>query len=85
MIEIELKANAFLHNMVRNIVGTLLEVGLGKEPISYVKTVLDSKDRTKGGITAPPQGLYLYNVEYPEALTPQFAIGAPSFEEEHSK
>ena len=85
MIEIELKANAFLHNMVRNIVGTLLEVGLGKEPISYVKTVLDSKDRTKGGITAPPQGLYLYNVEYPEVLTPQFAIGAPSFEEEHSK
>lgn len=72
LIEIELKANAFLHNMVRNIVGTLLEVGLEKAPPEYVKNVLESRDRTKGGITAPPQGLYLYNVEYPDDVTPQF-------------
>lgn len=80
VIEIELKANAFLHNMVRNIVGTLLEVGLGKEHISYVKTVLDSRDRTKGGITAPPQGLYLYHVEYPDNIAPQFSIFQPEFQ-----
>lgn len=72
LIEIELKANAFLHNMVRNIVGTLLEVGLGKEPPEYIKKVLESLDRTKGGITAPPQGLYLYNVEYPDGIAPEF-------------
>lgn len=72
LIEIELKANAFLHNMVRNIVGTLLEVGLERKPPQYVEAVLKSLDRTTGGITAPPQGLYLYNVEYPEAIAPQF-------------
>ena len=72
LIEIELKANAFLHNMVRNIVGTLLEVGLEKESPDYVKRVLESLDRTKGGITAPPQGLYLYNVEYPDEVAPDF-------------
>lgn len=74
VIEIELKANAFLHNMVRNIVGTLLEVGLEKEPASYVQKVLESLDRRTGGMTAPPQGLYLYHVEYPQALTPDFSI-----------
>ncbi len=79
LIEIELKANAFLHNMVRNIVGTLLEVGLGKEDPEYIKNVLESLDRTKGGITAPPQGLYLYNVEYPDDVTPQFETQSPTF------
>lgn len=79
MIEIELKANAFLHNMVRNIVGTLLEVGLQRKKTEYVKMVLDSLDRTKGGITAPPQGLYLYNVEYPEAVRPQFELSETRF------
>lgn len=59
MIEIELKANAFLHNMVRNIVGTLLEVGLQRKKPEYVKMVLDSLDRTKGGITAPLKD-YIY-------------------------
>lgn len=79
LIEIELKANAFLHNMVRNIVGTLLEVGLGKEDPEYIKNVLESLDRTKGGITAPPQGLYLYNVEYPDDVAPQFETQSATF------
>ena len=79
LIEIELKANAFLHNMVRNIVGTLLEVGLGKEEPQYIKDVLESLDRTKGGITAPPQGLYLYNVEYPDNVAPQFEANNATF------
>ena len=74
LLEIELKANAFLHNMVRNIVGTLLEVGLGKEEIIYPQRVLESLDRTQGGITVPPQGLHLYQVEYPEAINPQLML-----------
>lgn len=57
-------ANAFLHHMVRNIVGTLLEVGQGRKPIDWVKTVLESKDRRQAGVTAPPQGLYLSEVGY---------------------
>lgn len=79
LIEIELKANAFLHNMVRNIVGTLLEVGLEKEMPDYVKKVLESRDRTMGGITAPPQGLYLYNVEYPDEIQPNFTNHTSNF------
>lgn len=71
-ITVEIKANAFLHHMVRNIVGTLLEVGRGKEPVTYVADVLASRDRTQGGITAPPQGLYLYKVGYPEDKAPNF-------------
>ena len=65
VIEIEIKANAFLHHMVRNIAGNLIEIGRGKFPPIFMKEVLDSRDRTKGAMTAPPQGLYLYEVEYP--------------------
>jgi tRNA pseudouridine38-40 synthase len=58
-IHIEIEADGFLYNMVRNIVGTLVDVGCGRRPISHAKDALDSKDRTKAGMTAPPQGLYL--------------------------
>ncbi len=74
LITIDLIANAFLHHMARNIVGTLLEVGRGKEPIEYVKKVLESQDRTKGGMNAPPQGLSLQQVRYPQLLTPKFSL-----------
>ncbi len=73
-IVLEIKANAFLHHMVRNIVGTLLEVGRGREPIAYVEKVLASRDRTQGGITAPPQGLYLMEVGYPKTKAPNFDL-----------
>ena len=63
---IEVRANAFLHNMVRNIVGTLVEVGRGKRPPEWIAEVLASLDRRKAGMTAVPYGLYLYRVEYPE-------------------
>jgi len=57
-------ANGFLKQMVRNVVGTLVEVGRGKESVSYVKAALDAKDRKKAGPCAPPEGLCLMEVVY---------------------
>jgi tRNA pseudouridine38-40 synthase len=59
-----LGANAFLRHMVRNIVGTLVEVGRGRFTPDEVKAILDARDRTRSGPTAPPQGLYLVKVIY---------------------
>ena len=64
-IEIGIEADAFLQHMARNIVGTLVEVGLGRFSPDEVKGMLESLDRTKAGRTAPPQGLYLVQVYYP--------------------
>lgn len=66
LIFIDVSANAFLQHMVRNIVGVLIEIGSGKQPIEWASQVLASKDRTEGGVTAPPYGLYLRKVDYPE-------------------
>lgn len=63
---IEIMANAFLHHMVRNIAGVLMAVGSGRKPLSWVEEVLLAKDRRMGAETAPPYGLYLVAVEYPE-------------------
>lgn len=64
MIIMEIKANAFLHHMVRNIVGVLMDVGSGEKPASWVREVLQAKDRSAASITAPPFGLYLVAIEY---------------------
>lgn len=69
-IVIELTANAFLHHMVRNMVGVLLPIGEGLKPIHWAREVLLARDRTLAGITAPPDGLYLVGVEYP----PRFGL-----------
>ena len=61
----DLNANAFLQHMVRNIAGCLIEIGSGKRDVDWLADVLVAKDRTKAGITAPPNGLYLAGVEYP--------------------
>ncbi|MBO8158073.1 tRNA pseudouridine(38-40) synthase TruA [Thermosyntropha sp.] len=61
---LEIEADGFLYNMVRIIVGTLVEVGKGTYSSEYVKEIIESKDRNKAGATAPPQGLYLVKVEY---------------------
>lgn len=66
LILFDIKANAFLHHMVRNIVGVLLAIGSEKYPVSWAKEVLNAKDRRAGGVTAHPQGLYLVEVEYPK-------------------
>jgi len=63
-ILLDIKANAFLHHMVRNIVGTLIKVGKGEQDSAWVKTVLDAKDRKQAGATAEPQGLYFVKAFY---------------------
>ena len=63
-ILLDIKANAFLHHMVRNIVGTLLKVGKGERPVEWVQTVLASKQRKEAGATAQPQGLYFVKAFY---------------------
>ena len=60
----DIEANGFLRFMVRNIVGTLVEVGLGKIDPQTMLTILLSKDRSQAGATAPPQGLFLVDVAY---------------------
>ncbi|GAB2196082.1 tRNA pseudouridine(38-40) synthase TruA [Sessilibacter sp. MAH4] len=78
-IIIEIQANAFLHHMVRNIVGVLLTIGAGEKPLGWMQEVLDAKDRTAGGVTAPPHGLYLVHVEYPAHFAIPTPIPGPGF------
>jgi tRNA pseudouridine38-40 synthase len=63
-IDFVLCANAFLHHMVRNIVGTLVYVGKGKHPPGWARQVLDSRDRARAAPTFGPEGLYLEKIEY---------------------
>ncbi len=65
-ITITITANAFLKHMVRNITGTLTAVGRGDQEPAWVRSVLDCADRTAGGIAAPPQGLTLVDISYPD-------------------
>lgn len=64
LLAVDVRGNAFLRNMVRILVGTLVEVGRGRRPASQVAEILASKDRTKAGITAPAHGLELISVRY---------------------
>jgi tRNA pseudouridine38-40 synthase len=66
MIILKLKANAFLHHMVRNIAGVLIAIGRQEQSVSWAVEVLELKDRTLGGVTALADGLYFESVEYPE-------------------
>lgn len=66
LVMTEVKANAFLHHMVRNMIGVLIKVGYGEKPVTWVKEVLDAKSRSSAGITAPAHGLYLMKVDYPD-------------------
>lgn len=63
-----IKADRFLRNMVRAIVGTLLEVGRGKLSIKEFKEVIEKKDRGAAGASAPAKGLFLTHIEYPEEI-----------------
>ena len=67
LVAIEVEANAFLLHMVRNIAGVLMAVGRGERAVSWVAEVLAARDRRGGGVTAPPQGLYLTAVRYPQS------------------
>ena len=61
-------ANAFLHHMVRNIAGVLIAIGSGEQPTGWAAQVLAARDRTQGGVTAPPGGLYLAGIRYAPSL-----------------
>ncbi len=76
LIMIDIKANAFLHHMVRNIAGVLMAIGKGEQKPVWAKKVLETKRRELGGVTAPAHGLYLIKVDYPEQFElPQAGIG----------
>jgi tRNA pseudouridine38-40 synthase len=70
---LDITANAFLQHMVRNITGTLVAIGSGEEDVPWMARVLAGRDRTRAGMAAPPHGLTLVRVFYPEA----FGIPAP--------
>jgi len=81
---LEVAASGFLHHMIRNIIGTLLPVGRGEKPVSWLKEVLEGKDRTKAGVTAPPNGLSFNTVKYPKEFNlPEGSI--PSQYSEHEE
>lgn len=70
---LDVTANAFLQHMVRNIAGTLVAVGRGEEDVAWPAMLLNGRNRSEGGVAAPPHGLTLVRVEYPR----QFGIPEP--------
>jgi tRNA pseudouridine38-40 synthase len=76
-LRIRLIANAFLHHMVRNIVGSLIPIGLGDEEVDWLARLLETRDRTRAAATAPPHGLYLTGVQYPEHFAIPPAVPLP--------
>ena len=75
IITIRVRGNGFLYNMVRIIAGTLAGVGRGYFEPEEVKEMLESKDRTKSGVTAPPQGLTLIGIEYENSNNETKSVG----------
>jgi tRNA pseudouridine38-40 synthase len=78
-VVVDIQANAFLLHMVRNIVGTLLAVGSGRQPPGWTAEVFAARDRKLAAATAHPQGLYLVNVLYPEAFALPVNAPGPAF------
>ena len=72
LIRFGFTANAFLHHMIRNVVGSLVYVGAGKHPVEWIGELMAVRDRTKAAPTFAPDGLYLAGVQY----DPQFALPA---------
>ena len=75
---LDVTANAFLQHMVRNITGTLVAIGIGDQPVASLGAVLASKDRKKGGVAAPPHGLTLIDVAYPDDFELPKKVNMPS-------
>ena len=73
---IDIKANAFVYHMVRNITGSLIEVGRGNQPVEWMDWLLKQKDRNQAAPTAKAEGLYLVEVDYPESYAlPKVPVG----------
>jgi tRNA pseudouridine38-40 synthase len=68
-IHFRFRANAFLHHMVRNLMGCLVAIGRGRYPATWMADVLASRDRNQAAPTFMPDGLYLAQVGYPEEFT----------------
>jgi tRNA pseudouridine38-40 synthase len=79
LVVVDIQANAFLHHMVRNIVGTLLAVGRGQLALGSVASLLAGRDRTRAPETAPANGLYLVGVSYPQLFAIQSRSPGPVF------
>ena len=77
LVIIDVRANAFLHHMVRNIVGALVEVGTARKPITWISELLSLADRTAGARTSAPEGLSLIDVSYPEEFDIPLVAGLP--------
>lgn len=78
-VVIDIKANAFVHHMVRNIVGSLMEIGCGNQDINWMAQLLAVKDRTKAAATAKAAGLYLVAVDYPAQFDLPGSVMGPLF------
>ena len=81
-IYLDIRANAFLHHMVRNIAGSLMCVGRGEQPAHWLGEVLAARDRTQAGVTAPPDGLYLVGVGYDPIFGLQLPEVWPAYDRE---
>ncbi len=77
LIYIDIKANAFLHHMVRNIAGSLMVIGKHEQSESWLEGVLNSRDRRLAAMTAPAAGLYLVQAFYPEEFNLEQAVRKP--------
>jgi len=75
----DIKADGFLHHMVRNIAGVLASISCDEQSIFWAKEILESEDRTQGGVTAPANGLYLTKVDYPNEFKLPDTLTLPSF------
>lgn len=78
-VVVDIKANAFVHHMVRNIVGSLLEIGCGNQDIDWMAKLLAMKDRSKAAATAKAEGLYLVAVDYPAEFNLPTPVMGPLF------
>ena len=80
IVEVDVQANAFLHHMVRNIVGSLLLVGRGEREGAWILDVLNGRDRSRAGPTAPPEGLEFVGPLYPVEwmLPPEVTLDTPT-------
>ncbi|OBS08907.1 tRNA pseudouridine(38-40) synthase TruA [Acidihalobacter prosperus] len=78
-IYLDIHANAFLHHMVRNIAGVLIGIGKREHGPDWSREILEYRDRTRGGVTAPADGLYFVHVEYPPEHSLPQTQRAPRF------